>query len=547
MLRDYQQRAIDQLYSWFQNHPVGDPCIEMPTGAGKSHVIAALCKDALQSWPETRILILSHVKELLEQDAEKIRHHWPNAPMGIYSAGLKQKMLGEPITVAGIQSVRTKALDIGHIDIMIVDECHLINHKAEGGYRQLIGELRNINLKLRVIGLTATPYRLGHGLITDQPAIFTDLIKPVSIEELIARGFLAPLRSKHTQQQIDTSQIKKRGGEFIQGQLEAAVDQDDLTKAAVAEIVRRASGRKSWLIFCAGISHSQNVRDELRTHGIISEMVTGETPAAERRKILDRFRKGSVQALTNANVLTTGFDHPGIDLLAFLRPTMSPSLYVQMAGRGMRIDPCKDDCLVLDFAGNVERHGPITAVEPPRRSKDEPGDAPTKTCPKCDEILHASVKICPQCGYTFPAVERAYKLSSADILGLDATKMIVRDWQWRAHTSRASGKEMVKVTYYPQDLAGEMVTEYLPITHSGVAGERARRTLVEIASRSGVEIDSDNTKSIVESLNRGRRPENIEYHRDGKFFRVTSRTFGKPSIAPGRQDLSAQDIERQRA
>ena len=153
----------------------------MPTGSGKSHVIAALCKDALQTWPETRILMLTHVKELIEQNAEKMRLHWPGAPLGIYSASVGKRQLGEPITFAGIQSVRDKAKQIGHIDLIVIDECHLVNHKDEGGYRKLIGELTAINPAVRIIGYSATPYRLGHGLITDKPALFDDLIEPVSI------------------------------------------------------------------------------------------------------------------------------------------------------------------------------------------------------------------------------------------------------------------------------------------------------------------------------------------------------------------------------
>jgi DNA repair protein RadD len=169
------------------------PCLVLPTGSGKSHIVAALCKDALQNWPETRVLMLTHVKELISQNAAKMREHWPNAPMGIYSAGLRSKRLGEPITFAGIQSVRSKAHQIGHVDLVIIDECHLVSHKDEGGYRQLLADLTSHQSALRVVGLTATPYRLGHGLITDAPALFHALIEPVSIEELVYKGYLSIL------------------------------------------------------------------------------------------------------------------------------------------------------------------------------------------------------------------------------------------------------------------------------------------------------------------------------------------------------------------
>jgi DNA repair protein RadD len=198
MLRDYQQRAIDQLYAWFEAGNDGNPCLVLPTGAGKSHVVAYLCKDALQNWPETRVLMLTHVKELIEQNAEKMRLHWPGAPLGIYSASMRSRQIGEPITFAGIQSVAKRAREIGFVDLVIIDECHLVNHKDEGGYRMLIEDLRSINPALRIVGLTATPYRLGHGLITDKPALFDALLEPVGIEELVYKGHLSTLRSKAT-------------------------------------------------------------------------------------------------------------------------------------------------------------------------------------------------------------------------------------------------------------------------------------------------------------------------------------------------------------
>jgi DNA repair protein RadD len=125
VLRDYQQRTIDQLYTWFDRNGTGNPCLVLPTGSGKSHIIAALCKRVLQEWPDSQILMLTHVKELIEQNVEKLRQHWPDVPVGIYSASIGKKQLGEPITFAGIQSVRKKAALLGHVDLVLVDECHL--------------------------------------------------------------------------------------------------------------------------------------------------------------------------------------------------------------------------------------------------------------------------------------------------------------------------------------------------------------------------------------------------------------------------------------
>lgn len=532
-LRDYQARAISMLYDWMRAND-GNPCLQMPTGSGKSHVVAELCRDAIQSWPETRILMLTHVKELIEQNARKLRQHWLNAPLGIYSAGLRRKELGEPITFGGIQSLRKRASDIGHIDLVIIDECHLVSHKDEGGYRQLLADLAETNPRLRVIGLTATPYRLGHGLITDAPAIFSTILEPVTIEELIAKGHLATLRSKHTDLGLDITGVRKRGGEFIESQLQAAVDTEQQVRAAVEEIVKRAEGRSHWLAFCAGVAHAEHVRDSLREHGVTAETVTGTTPRAERDDILARFKRGEVTAVTNANVLTTGFDYPDIDLVAMLRPTMSPSLYVQMAGRGMRPKSHTDHCLVLDFAGVVETHGPITCVRPPDPSGGGSGEAPTKTCPACGEICHAAVRRCPSCNAEFPPPEREEaRLRNDDIMGSARREMPVKYWQWHIHRSYNSGKLMLRVSYHEGDVS-KPVVEYLTVTHEGYAGDRAKRLLASIAMRSGApldwaeyEIDEHALGGIVETMRKATPPESIEYEMDGKFAQIKQRRWSR--------------------
>ena len=529
MLRDYQQRTIDQLYAWFSSGNAGNPCVVMPTGAGKSHIVAALCKDAIQNWPETRILMLTHVKELIEQNAEKMRLHWRGAPMGIYSAGLGRKQLGEPITFAGIQSIRKKAAQVGHIDLCIIDECHLVSHKDEGGYRTFLADLKAINPAMRVVGLTATPYRLGHGLITDKPALFHDLIEPVTIEELIYKGYLSTLRSKVTKAALDTSGVKKRGGEFIESELQAAVDTDENNLRVVREVIELAGDRKAWLFFCTGVEHAQHVAEMLNDAGIPSACVIGTTPKAEREQLLADFKSGKIRALTNANVLTTGFDYPDIDLIAMLRPTMSASLYVQMAGRGMRVKSHTDHCLVLDFAGVVQTHGPVTAIQVVSNISNgdkEPGEAPVKVCDECDELAPISAKECPACGEPFPEPEKkVLKLHNDDIMGLEAQEMALTVWNWRKHTSRSSGKDMLAVSYYG-GLSDPSVVEYFPITHEGYAGQKALNAVAQIAERAGAGFaGADTLEEWANRLNGGDCPSMIEYRRDGKYYRVIRRKW----------------------
>jgi DNA repair protein RadD len=472
--------------------------------------------------------MLTHSKELISQNAEKMRQHWRNAPMGIYSASLNRKCLSEPITFAGIQSIAKKAEQLGHIDLCIVDEAHSISHTQSGSYRNLIADLLTINPAMRVIGLTASPYRLGHGMIHEgDDVIFNDLIEPVSIEQLVNDGFLSPLRSKHTSLTLSTDGVRKSGGEFVSGALEMAVDTHDNNTAVVLETIERARDRKSWLIFCAGVKHSVHIAELLNKFNITSACVTGDTPSAERDRIINDFQSGKIRALTNVNVLTTGFDYPEIDCLVFLRPTLSPGLYYQMAGRGLRIAPNKTDCLVLDFAGNVSRHGAITCIIPPSKKGKGGGSAPTKTCPDCSEIVAAQVKVCPSCMHTFLSEKEVglLQLRNDDIMGIEPIEMPVKMWAWRKHTSRTSGKDMLKVTYYGE-LSDPPVTEYFPVLHDGYAGNKARQAIAEIAVKANIDYKSlIDIEISAKNLQDGVPPSLIKYKREGKFHKIFAKSW----------------------
>ena len=531
-LRGYQKRSIDLLYDWLRNNQ-GNPCLVLPTGSGKSHIVAELCKDALTQWPETRVLMLTHVKELIQQNAEKMREHWPGAPMGIYSAGLRQKNLSEPITFAGIQSIRKRADEIGHVDLIIVDECHLISHKEEGGYRDLIKQLFEINPHLRVIGLTATPFRLGHGYIDEEGALFDDRIEPVTIEELIYKGHLCTLRSKKTVAKLSVEGVHKRGGEYIESELQAAVDNEDINGQVVDEVISRGQNNKHWLFFCTGVAHAEHIAEDLNDMGVSAACVTGKTPAAERADIIKRFKAGEIRALTNANVLTTGFDFPDIDLIVMLRPTMSPALYMQMAGRGLRPKSHADHCLVLDFAGNVESHGPITRVRPPHKSGSG-GEAPVKVCDQCHEIVHISVMTCPACGYEFPESDNKPLMQLRDdcIMGTDSElKMKVASWDWCEYTSRA-GNNMLRATYYGPSLSDKPISEYFCVMHSGYAGQKAIGEITNIAHASGCHTElvaANGLHQASVAFNSATPPVEIDYEKNGRYFNIIRRNYATPA------------------
>ena len=525
-LRPYQQKTIDELYSYLAT-TTGDPVVVLPTGSGKGVIIAALCENALKNWPGTEILILTHVKELIDQNYRALKSVWPNAPAGIYSAGLNRRELHQPITFGGIQSLRGKAAHIGRVDLLLIDEAHLVSHKDEGSYRKLIDALRIINPALRVIGLTATPYRLGHGMITDGSALFSDIIEPMTIELLVYGGYLTKPISKATEARLSVEGVHKRGGEYIESELQAAVDVDEKTREVAKEICKFGVHRRAWLVFCAGVKHAYHMRDAIREQGVTAETITGDTPTAERDRIIEDYKAGRVQALTNANVLTTGFDYPGIDLIAMCRPTLSPGLYVQMVGRGMRIADGKENCLVLDFAGVVAAHGPITNVRPPTKNGDGDGIPPSKECPDCSCIVHASARVCEYCGHEFPEQEKPELYRREDEIFHDSTQeMDVDYWAWCEYEGKTSKKKMLRVTYYGAAISDKPIHEYLVIWHDGYAGQRAMKTLKEIAESAGVDLSEPNSAAeLCDMMTGAHAPAVLRYKMDGKFPRILTRTW----------------------
>jgi len=399
-LRPYQRDAVDAVWNHIATSDT-NPAVVLPTGSGKTHVIAELCRDAVQKW-SGRVIVVAHVKELLEQAAGTLPAVAPDLPVGVFSAGLGRRDLGYAVTIAGIQSVYQRAHDLGPLDLVIVDEAHLIPPDGEGMYRRFLADAQDLCDHQRVIGLTATPYRMKTGTICGPESVLHEVCFEAGVRELIVQGYLCPLKSRAGKAVADTSDIHVRGGEFVAGELEDRMDEDGLVEAACAEVVGATADRRSVLLFCSGVRHGEHVVRVLREkHGVECGFVEGGTPARERDALIARFKGGDLKYLANVNVLTTGFDAPNVDCVAMLRPTMSPGLYYQMVGRGFRLADGKTDCLVLDFGGNVLRHGPVDAIRL-ADTKDASGEAPAKQCPECDALIHAAYAVCPECGHKFP-------------------------------------------------------------------------------------------------------------------------------------------------
>ena len=491
-LRPYQREALNRLYQWYTANK-GYPCIEAATGAGKTVLIAQFCKENLETHPKMKILVITHVKELIEQDYNKLLEIWPDAPCGIYSASVRRRDTDKSITFCGVQSIRNKTSLFGKVDVIIVDEAHLIGHSETGSYRHIISELSNVNPKLTVVGLTATPFRLGHGMITDKPAIFSPpLIKTISIEDLQKGGFLAYLRSKMTSTAIDVSDVSidPKKHDYVEKDLQAKIDTPMMNEQVVAETLRIAKDRKHIIFFCCGVDHARHIAEEIRKHGESADYLVGNDDKKARENKVLKFKSGEIRCLTNVNVLSTGFDYPDIDCLVMMRPTMSPGLYIQQAGRGLRPKSNGGDCLVLDFAGNVSLHGPITCVRPPKpKGKNAGKGVPmSKVCPKCDEIVAVQARVCPSCGYEWPreSMPKTFVLHDDDIQGNTNLKFFVCDqWQWMRSKSR-NGNDMIVVNFYGPKIQDGYLTDYFLIWKDGPLGNRARTKLISIMRRYGI-------------------------------------------------------------
>jgi hypothetical protein len=291
----------------------------------------------LAMWANQRFLMLTHNKDLITQNYDKLIKIWPEAPVGIYSAGLNQRDIMHPIIFGGVQSVVNVVEAFGHRDLLIVDEAHMISPKGNTMYQNVINRLKVINPYLKIIGLTASPYRMGQGLLTDG-GIFDDICyngtSVESFNRFLAQGYMSLLIPKRTNVEIDTDNIKIVNGDYAKGESDEAADK--IMYEALKETMEQGYGRKSWLIFCAGIKSAEHAAEILTSFGISAAAVHSKIPVKERDKRMIAFKTGKLTAITGMNVFTTGFDHPPVDLIVVLRPTVSPGLHVQLLGRGTR-------------------------------------------------------------------------------------------------------------------------------------------------------------------------------------------------------------------
>lgn len=355
-LRSYQQEAVDSTLNHFRRKRT-PAVIVLPTGAGKSLVIAELAKIA-----KGRVLILAHVKELVEQNHLKYESYGLQA--GIYAAGLNQKDSNQKVIFGSIQSVANAAADFfKDFTLLVIDECHRVGLEPDSQYAKVIKQLKLNNERICILGLTATPYRLGLGWIynyairgemkTQELRFFKQCIYDLPLEYMIKNGYLTPpVKVDIPVTSYDFSELTERGESYTMAQLEEVLQQQRrLTPLIIKNIVDITNSyqRQGVMIFSSTVKHAQEIMESLPRGQ--ARLVLGETEDTERDQIIEAFKHREFKYLVNVSVLTTGFDAAHVDVIAILRPTESISLYQQIIGRGLRLDTDKKDCLVLDYTG----------------------------------------------------------------------------------------------------------------------------------------------------------------------------------------------------
>lgn len=355
-LREYQQQAVNNTIRFFQKKR--EPAvIVLPTGAGKSLVIAELARIA-----KGRVLVLAHVKELVEQNYEKYKSYGLDA--GIFSASLGKKDWDHKAIFGSVQSV-ARAPDefFNDFSLLVIDECHRVADEGSTQYQEVIKKLNDRNPKLCILGLTATPYRLGLGWIyeysqageikTTQTRFFKQCVFELPLSYMIKNQFLTiPVKIDIPVTSYDFSELTEKDRMYTAAEVEEILkSQKRLTPLIIKNIIdiTERFDRKGVMIFSSSVRHAEEIMSYLPKDD--ARMVLGDTEMAERDQIVEDFKQKKFKYLVNVSVLTTGFDAPHVDVIAILRPTESNSLYQQIIGRGLRLAPGKKDCYVLDYTG----------------------------------------------------------------------------------------------------------------------------------------------------------------------------------------------------
>jgi len=572
-LRPYQQQAVDAVIQYFRRR--SEPAVlVLPTGAGKSLVIAELARKA-----KGRVLVLAHVKELVAQNHGKYQALGLQEGLqaDLFSAGLGQKENLRRVVFGSIQSVARNLPRFSEpVSLVIIDECHRVGEEEDSQYHQLIGHLKSHNPALKILGLTATPYRLGLGYIynyhyrgmvrTTEPRFFADCIFELPLRQMIKQGYLTPPRLIDAPAvHYDFSRLLPReNGLFSDADIERELKrQTRVTPHIVRQIIEYAQDRQGVMIFAATVEHAREVTGLLPDGA--AALITGETPLPERDRLIDAFKARTLKFLVNVAVLTTGFDAPHVDLIVVLRPTESLSLYQQIIGRGLRLAEQKQECLILDYAGNAYDLFAPEIGEPKPAADTVPVQV---LCPACgfanqfwgrlgtngeviehfgrqchgffeDEGGHREfcdyrfrAKICGHCGAANDIAAR--RCHSCDALLHDADDQlkaalalkdakVIRCAGMSLQASRKQGREQLLVTYHDED--GAELSERFSFDSAGSLQRLNQQLIARHWRAPGLQPQLQTLASVLEAEPLLRHPDFVIARKQGHIWRITEKIF----------------------
>lgn len=520
-LRPYQSDALNAMWEGLHGEP-GNLLTVLPTGTGKSLVIAEFVRGWLGEYPDSRVLILTHSQELVQQNYLEMMGIWPSCPAGVYAAGLNRREINSQVLFGAIQSLHRRAYQLQRVNLILVDEAHSIPRKTNTMWGKFLAEVLTINPDCRIVGLTATAFRLDSGMLHEgDDAMFSRIVYEYDIKDAIRDGFLCEPVSVGSLAQIDTTGVATRAGEFVAGELEAVAMDPDTVASVAGEIVKHGADRRGWIVFGCGIVHCTALRDAIRERGYSCEAVFGDTDKAERRQVIDAFKAQRIRALVSVGVLTTGFNAPHCDLVALARPTKSAGLYIQAIGRGTRLYPGKENALVLDMGGNLQRFGPINAVKVKSAGKGD-GAAPTKKCPTCEAAVPISARECAECGHEFPAEGSKInvKTSTAAVL----SSQIKPEWVPVTKVSYGRHQKVGKPPSMSVIYQCGMLfhREWICLEHQGFAREQGVRWWHRRAPGTPAPRTVDEALERAPSLP---QPVEIAVRPEGKYIRITGAKF----------------------
>ena len=411
-LRPYQQDALNAVLDAFQRQR--SVLLEAACGAGKTILFSSIIRHFAEKYPAMRSVILAHREQLVKQARDKLLKVWPE---GEDKVGMACKSacstveLEKPVVIASPQTLAARIGSMPPVQLAIVDEVHRLppaDRKSQ--YGGLMEALRGYYPEMRLLGVTATPYRLNHGYIYGDKCRhpeqnwFSDLSYKVGIYDLQAQGFLVPLKL-YIADEPDLSDVGTSStGDWNIDELAEAMSKSVHVNSAVEAVQRYASDRKHIVVFGVTIEHAEVLRDVFREAGYSTVAVHSKMPKAERDAALYAFDRGDVQVVCNVGVLTEGWDCTSVDCMVMCRPTKSAALYCQMAGRGLRLHEGKTDCLMLDLSGNYAEHG--RPEEPRVKMGRESGEGDGSwECPECHFVNEPKDRVCASCGYERPEPE----------------------------------------------------------------------------------------------------------------------------------------------